>query len=56
MQASPSAAPVIYRDGQLRLVGGREENEGNLQVFHAGEWGSICDDEWDSYEARIACK
>ena len=30
--------------------------QGNIEIFHAGHWGSICDDEWDMTEARIACK
>ena len=27
--------------------------KGNIQIFHDGEWGTICDDEWDLYEAKI---
>ena len=27
-----------------------------MQIYHDGEWGSICDDEWDLYEANIACQ
>ncbi len=30
--------------------------QGNIEVFHDGEWGGICDDEWDEGEARIACR
>lgn len=52
----PSIASNPFFEGQLRLVGGRNEEEGNVQIFHMGEWGSICDDEWDSYEAAISCR
>ena len=34
----------------------RLSEQGNVQIYHDGEWGSICDDEWDLYEANIACQ
>ena len=27
-----------------------------MQIYHKGEWGSICDDEWDAIEAKVICK
>ena len=30
--------------------------QGNVEIFHFGEWGSICDDEFDDSEARVICK
>lgn len=44
------------REGALRLVGGRGPWEGNVEIFHVGRWGSVCDDEWDLREAHIVCK
>ncbi len=29
---------------------------GNVEIFHAGKWGSICDDEWDIREATVVCR
>ncbi|XP_022917947.2 lysyl oxidase homolog 3 [Onthophagus taurus] len=43
-------------EGGIKLVGGRDEYEGNVEVLHNGQWGSICDDEWDSAEANVVCK
>lgn len=44
------------REGQIRLTGGRRADEGNVEIFHLGRWGSICDDEWDENEAKIVCR
>lgn len=42
-------------DRSLRLTGGRDEYEGNVEVYHSGVWGGVCDDEWDLSEAEIVC-
>lgn len=43
-------------EGAIKLVGGREEFEGNVEVLHDGQWGSVCDDEWDDAEADVICR
>lgn len=43
-------------EGALKLFGGQDEHEGNVEIFHNGKWGNICDDEWDKHEADIVCK
>lgn len=30
--------------------------EGNVEIFHFGRWGAICDDEWDDSEAQVVCR
>ncbi|CAC5424581.1 unnamed protein product [Mytilus coruscus] len=42
--------------GNLRLIGGRNENEGRLEINLYGEWGTICDDLFDNIDASVACK
>lgn len=43
-------------DGAIKLIGGRGEFEGNVEVLHNGQWGAVCDDEWDDAEARVVCR
>ena len=42
--------------GQLRLIAGKSSSEGRLEVFYDGGWNTICDDDWDSVDATVACK
>ena len=45
----------VTEEGSLRLVGGQTEYEGNVEIYHGGVWGGVCDDEWDLGEADIVC-
>ncbi|KAL9986144.1 hypothetical protein ACROYT_G000235 [Oculina patagonica] len=40
----------------VRLVDGKSKQEGRVEVFYGGEWGTVCDDDWDLKEATIVCK
>ncbi|XP_033110872.1 scavenger receptor cysteine-rich domain superfamily protein-like [Anneissia japonica] len=43
-------------DGDVRLVDGKSANEGRLEIYYYGKWGSLCMDGWKSNAVQVACK
>ncbi|XP_041369837.1 deleted in malignant brain tumors 1 protein-like [Gigantopelta aegis] len=39
----------------IRLVNGATRFQGRVEIFHAGRWGSVCDDDFDAKEAQVVC-
>ncbi|CDQ89122.1 unnamed protein product [Oncorhynchus mykiss] len=50
----PAVAPAT--GPLLRLFGGSSHNEGRVEVYLHGDWGSICDSGWNDLNAAVVCR
>ena len=42
--------------GMIRLMGGSYSNQGRVEVYCNGQWGTVCDNGFSGYDARTVCK
>ena len=63
LPGAPSSHQGSHRRGcclsdreKLWLRGGDSECSGQVEVWHSGSWGTVCDDSWSLAEAEVVCQ
>lgn len=46
----------VCKNDTVRLLNGKDQYEGTLELCIAGVWGTVCDDLWDDADATVVCR
>ena len=43
-------------EGAVRLADGANFTEGRVEICFNNEWGTVCDQMWDTTDSSVVCK
>ncbi|XP_077071108.1 uncharacterized protein LOC143723026 isoform X3 [Siphateles boraxobius] len=50
-----NATEVICEHQAVKLIGGRDGCAGRVELVHSGQWGTVCNDDFDIKSGQVVC-